>query len=63
MRSSERGGEAIHRRLFSATEGAGADVASLPEIFAAKETTFKALELPLGDLHVLETEHESSRSS
>ena len=56
----ERGGEAMHRRLFCATEGAGADVESLTGIFGAKEAAFKALELPLWDWLVLEIGHELS---
>jgi phosphopantetheine--protein transferase-like protein len=59
-RSLERGGEAMRRRLFSPTELAGANIESMAGIFAAKEAAFKALELPLGDWHVLEIGHEPS---
>ena len=59
-RSLERGGEAMRTRLFSPTEVAGANSESLAGVFAAKEAAFKALELPLGDWHVLEIRHEPS---
>lgn len=49
----ERDGETMRSRLFFPTEVAGAHVESLAGMFAAKEAAFKALELPLGDWHVL----------
>ncbi len=59
----ERGGDAMRSRLFFPAEVAGADVESLAGMFAAKEAAFKALELPLGDWHVLEIGHEPSGRS
>ena len=56
----ERDGETMRSRLFFPTEVAGAHVESLAGMFAAKEAAFKALELPLGDWHVLEIGHEPS---
>ena len=58
-RSLESGGDAFRRRLFHPSEAAEASVERLAGILAAKEAAFKALDLPLGDWHVLEIGHTS----
>jgi len=57
-RSLESGGETMLRRLFHPSEASGASIEKLAGIFAAKEATFKALDMPLGNWHVVEIRHD-----
>ena len=58
-KSLKQGGETFLQRLFHPTEAAGASLQRLAGVFAAKEAAYKALDLPKGDWHALEIQHDN----